>query len=138
MKTLSALLAVLVLSVVPVSAQTHPCDAAPTGPFVVKTGQAPLVGWCHPGASGFTLAADGAVAVDVMPAATGPNAAGLKYYEVRWSAGFQKGAHTFMATPYNLDPNFGGRVAGSPLSIPFAADDPVLAPVVPSRGRVLP
>lgn len=122
----------------PVAAQTHPCDTTPAGPFVIKTGQAPAVGWCHPGASGFTVAADAGAAVDVSPTVSAPNASGLKYFEVRWSSGFQKGAHTFTVVAYNIDPTFGGRVAGPGVTVPFDVSDPIAAPVAPSRGRVIP
>ena len=119
-------------------AQTHPCDSTPAGPFIIKTGQAPLVAWCHPGATGFTVQADAGPVIDVTPTIGAPNTAGLRYHEVRWTSGFQKGPHTVTVQAYIVDPVFGGRVTGPSTTVPFDVADPATPPVAPTRGRVLP
>jgi hypothetical protein len=84
-------------------AQAHPCDSTPAGPWVVKSAQRPVIGWCQAGEhDGFQVSADGAL-FDIgkpVPAVAGAGIRGI-YYAWAWPTGVAKGtAHTFGVRAY--------------------------------------
>jgi hypothetical protein len=100
MRLLFACVVVLVAGVA--SVQTaHPCDIQPAGPWVQRTGKAPVVGWCQAGEhGGFIVSIDGALFdIQPVPAVGGVGIYGT-YYEIRWPGSVGRGQHTFGVRAY--------------------------------------
>jgi hypothetical protein len=79
----------------------HPCDIKPDGPWVQKTGKAPVVAWCQAGEhEGFIVSLDGAL-FDIKPV---PTVGGVgiygTYYAMKWPGGVDKGQHVFGVRAY--------------------------------------
>lgn len=91
----------------------HPCDIQPVGPWVVRTGKAPIVGWCQAGDhDGFIVSVDGAL-TDIHKPAPAVSGVGIygTYYAVSWPSGVGKGTHTFGVRAYTANGGMQGPQA---------------------------
>lgn len=134
----------LVLLAIPsrASAQGHPCDTAPVGPFVMLSGGKATVGWCYNPTTnvvaGWKVVIDNGTPVKFAGLAVkqAANAAGLAYFEAQHPTPVPKGTHTAGVFAYRVDPTTTLDVDGSAASVPFDAVDPVSAPPAPVMLRV--
>lgn len=105
-------LALLLGSISTVSA-AHPCDVQPVGPWVLRTGKAPIVAWCQSGDhDGFIVSIDGAL-VDIGKPAPAMSGVGIygTYYAVVWPSGVGKGTHVFGVRAYTASGGMQGPQA---------------------------
>jgi hypothetical protein len=110
-RRLLLVVALLVLAGLQLGA-AHPCDVAPSGPWIVRTGRGPVLGWCQAGThTGFLVSVDGVVFdLRLQPAVSGTGLLGT-YYTWSWPGSMQKGSHVFSIRAYTNNSGTPGPAA---------------------------